>query len=146
MAKRLVMFVLAVGLSAPPSAQDARAVLQASLKAMGGEKPQYHQYSGAGWSSQIGQTYGSDGDWPHFEVAGYTRVIDYDAKWSREDYTRRQGSYPTFRPRPMAEAACHCDSQRQLRVGHERQHAGAVHADVSRWRAVQHPRGSSSSR
>jgi hypothetical protein len=96
MVKRFVMFVLAVGLSATASAQDARAVLQASLKAMGGENLKTIQYSGAGWSSAIGQTYGLDTDWPHFEVAAYTRVIDYEAKWSREDYTRRQGSYPTF--------------------------------------------------
>ena len=51
MVKRFVMFVLAVGLSAPVSAQDARAVLQASLKAMGGENLKTIQYSGAGWSS-----------------------------------------------------------------------------------------------
>jgi metallo-beta-lactamase superfamily protein len=103
MVKRFVMFVLAVGLSAPVSAQDARAVLQASLKAMGGENLKTIQYSGAGWSSAIGQTYGLDTDWPHFEVAGYTRAIDYDAKWSREDYTRRQGSYPTFGRVPIPE-------------------------------------------
>jgi hypothetical protein len=58
MVKRFVMFVLAVGLSAPVLAQDARAVLQASLKAMGGENLKTIQYSGAGWSSAIGQTYG----------------------------------------------------------------------------------------
>ena len=40
-------------------------------------------------------------DWPHYEVAGYTRVIDYDAKWSREDYTRRQGKYPLLGRPPM---------------------------------------------
>src|SRR6266850_6577574 len=102
MGKRLLIFAAIVGLSAASaSAQDARAVLQASLKAMGGENLKTIQYSGAGWSSQIGQTYGLDGDWPHFEVADYTRVIDYDAKWSREDYTRRQGSYPTFGRVPM---------------------------------------------
>ena len=104
MGKRLLLIAAFVGLSvATASAQDARAVLQASLKAMGGENLKTIQISGAGWSSQIGQTYGLDGDWPHFEVADYTRVIDYDAKWSREDYTRRQGSYPTFGRVPMAE-------------------------------------------
>jgi len=68
---------------------------------MGGENLKTIQYSGAGWSSQIGQTYGLDGDWPHFEVADFTRVIDYDAKWSREDYTRRQGSLSDLRRVPM---------------------------------------------
>src|SRR3982751_6530050 len=97
MVRRVLVVVALLGLSTgAASAQDARAVLQASLKAMGGDNLKTIQYSGAGWSSQIGQTYGLDQDWPHFEVADYTRVIDYDARWSREDYTRRQGSYPTF--------------------------------------------------
>src|SRR5438128_8698850 len=104
MVKRVAVVVALLGLlTAPASAQDARAVLQASLKAMGGENLKTLQYSGAGWSSQIGQTYGLAEDWPHFEVAGYTRTIDYDAKWSREDYTRRQGTYPTFGRVPMGE-------------------------------------------
>jgi len=104
MARRLLILVVLVGLSAATaSAQDARAVLQASLKAMGGENLKTIQISGAGWNSQIGQTYGLAEDWPHFEVAGYTRAIDYDAKWSREDYTRRQGSYPTLGRVPMPE-------------------------------------------
>jgi metallo-beta-lactamase superfamily protein len=104
MARRLAVLVAAIGLSAATaSAQDARAALQASLKAMGGENLKTIQYSGAGWSSMIGQTYGLAEDWPHFEVAGYTRLIDYDAKWSREDYTRRQGNYPTLGRVPMPE-------------------------------------------
>ena len=104
MVKRLLLLAAFVGLSAATaSAQDARAVLQASLKAMGGENLKTIHISGAGWNSQIGQTYGLAEDWPHFEVAGYTRAIDYDAKWSREDYTRRQGSYPTLGRVPMPE-------------------------------------------
>src|SRR5215208_7889671 len=104
MVQRFVMLVAAIGLTASAAAaQDARAVLQASLKAMGGENLKTIEYSGAGWSSQIGQTYGLDTDWPHYEVAGYTRAIDYEAQWSREDYTRRQGSYPAFGRVPMPE-------------------------------------------
>ena len=89
--------------AAPASAQDARAVLRASMAAMGGENLKTIEYSGAGWSSLIGQTYGLDEDWPHFEVANYTRQIDYDARWSREEFTRRQGNYPTLGRVPMAE-------------------------------------------
>ncbi|HUI81877.1 MAG TPA: MBL fold metallo-hydrolase, partial [Bryobacteraceae bacterium] len=37
------------------------------------------------------------------EVADYTRVIDYDARWSREDYTRKQGRYPLLGRPPMPE-------------------------------------------
>jgi len=36
-------------------------------------------------------------------VTGYTRLIDYDARWSREDYTRRQGTYPLLGRTPMPE-------------------------------------------
>ena len=61
------------------------------------------QYSASGWFSQIGQTYGLAEVWPHYEVTDYTRVIDFDARWSREDYTRRQGKYPTLGRVPMPE-------------------------------------------
>ena len=61
------------------------------------------EYSAHGWSSRIGQTYGLAEDWPHYEVADYTRAIDYDAKWSREDYTRRQGKYPLLGRPPMSD-------------------------------------------
>jgi hypothetical protein len=93
-------------LSSSTSAQevkDVRAVLQAANKAMGGVNLKTIEYSGAGWSSRIGQTYGLNEDWPKYEVTGYTRAIDYDARWSREDYTRRQGNYPTLGGAPMAQ-------------------------------------------
>src|ERR1700722_18021440 len=81
--------------------KDVRLILEASLKAMGGANLRTIQYSASGWSSRIGQTYGLAEDWPHYEVAEYTRVIDYDARWSREDYTRRQGKYPLLGRPPM---------------------------------------------
>ena len=82
---------------------DARPALQASLKAMGGENLKTIEISAAGSSSLIGQQYSIEGNWPQFEVANYTRAIDFDARWSREDYTRRQGNFPTFGRVPMAE-------------------------------------------
>jgi len=104
MVRRLFLLVALVWLSVgTASAQDARTVLQASVKAMGGTDLKTIQYSGAGWFSQIGQTYGLAEDWPHYEVTDYTRLIDYGATWSREDYTRRQGNYPTLGRTPMAE-------------------------------------------
>src|ERR1035438_8175760 len=105
MKRRLAVFLAFLGLMAgAASAQtvkDLRPVLEASLKAMGGANLKTIQYSGSGWSSRIGQTYGLAEDWPHYEVADYRRVIDYDAKWSREDYTRRQGRYPLLGRPPM---------------------------------------------
>jgi len=103
--KRNAVLAALLGLIAgPASAQavkDVRAVLEASLKAMGGANLKTIQYSANGWSSRIGQTYGLAEDWPHYEVANYTCTIDYDAKWSREDYTRRQGKYPLLGRPPM---------------------------------------------
>jgi len=104
MLRRLSILIALIGLSAASaSAQDPRTVLQASVKAMGGTDLKTIQYSGAGWFSQIGQTYGLAEDWPHYEVTDYTRLIDYGARWSREDYTRRQGTYPTLGRTPMPE-------------------------------------------
>src|SRR4029434_3813985 len=100
-----ILIVLSGLLVAPASAQDvdARAALLASLKAMGGENLKTIEISGAGSSSLIGQQYSVEGNWPQFEVANYTRSIDFENKWSREDYTRRQGNFPTFGRVPMAE-------------------------------------------
>jgi len=99
----LVAFlILSAGISTAQTA-DAPKTLEAASKAMGAVNVKTIQYTAAGWFSQIGQTYGLAEDWPHYEVADYTRVIDYDAKWSREDYTRRQGKYPLMGRTPMPE-------------------------------------------
>jgi L-ascorbate metabolism protein UlaG (beta-lactamase superfamily) len=96
--------IVALGIG-PAAAQevDARAALQQAMRAMGGENLRTIEYSGAGSSSLIGQQYSVDGNWPTFEVADYTRAIDYTTGWSREDYTRRQGNFPTFGRQPMAD-------------------------------------------
>jgi len=103
--KLLVLAAIVVLSVVAPSAQevDARAALRASIAVMGANDLKTVEYSGAGSSSLIGQQYSVDGGWPTYEVADYTRAIDYDAGWSREDYTRRQGRYPTFGRTPMAE-------------------------------------------
>ena len=98
----VALFVLSAG-SAFAQEVDASAALLASLKAMGGENLKTIEIAAAGSSSLIGQQYSVEGNWPQFEVANYTRAIDFDAKWSREDYTRRQGNFPTFGRVPMAE-------------------------------------------
>ena len=76
------------------SAQDARAVLQASAAAMGANNVKTIQYTGTGWNALVGQSFNLAEDWPRFEVTSYTRTIDYDANVGREDFTRRRGSYP----------------------------------------------------
>jgi len=99
----LLSLVFLTAGTAPAQTVDARKVLEAAAKAMGVANIKTIQYTASGWFSQIGQTYGLAEDWPHYEVTDYTRVIDYDAKFSREDYTRRQGKYPTLGRVPMPE-------------------------------------------
>ena len=99
----VAFFMLAALSASAQQVKDVRSVLEASLKAMGGTNLKTIQYSGGGWSSRIGQTYGLSEDWPKYEVADYTRTIDYDAKSSREEYTRRQAKYPLLGRPPMAE-------------------------------------------
>jgi glyoxylase-like metal-dependent hydrolase (beta-lactamase superfamily II) len=73
-------------------AQDARGVLQAAMKAMGTANVKTIQYSGTGWNAAVGQSFSPEEDWPRFEVTRYTRTIDYEARTSREELTRRQGN------------------------------------------------------
>ena len=106
MVRKLLVLVAVIGLlvgTASAQEVDARAALQASMKAMGGENLKTVEFSGAGFTSLIGQQFAVEGGWPTIEIADYTRAIDYDARWSREDYTRRQGSYPTFGRVPLAD-------------------------------------------
>jgi hypothetical protein len=99
----LLCLLFPIAGTAPAQTVDARKALEAAAKAMGVANIKTIQYTASGWFSQIGQTYGLAEDWPHYEVTDYTRVIDYDAKFSREDYTRRQGKYPTLGRVPMPE-------------------------------------------
>ncbi len=106
------------GTTSAQTVKDVRSVLEASLKAMGGDNLKTIQYSASGWSSRIGQTYGLAEDWPRYEVADYTRAIDYEAKWSREDYTRRQGKYPLLGRPPMPAEHVTSILSGDLRLGH----------------------------
>ncbi len=81
-------------LSASASAQDAAAVLAAASKAMGAATVKSIQYSGTGWTAGVGQSFSPADDWPRFDITAYSRTIDYDARTSYEDLTRRQGNNP----------------------------------------------------
>jgi hypothetical protein len=103
---------LMAGTASAQKVTDVRSVLEASLQAMGGVNLKTIRYSANGWSSRIGQTYGLAEDWPHYEVAGYTRVIDYEAQWSREDYYAQAGQVSAARQAADAGRKHHVDSQR----------------------------------
>jgi glyoxylase-like metal-dependent hydrolase (beta-lactamase superfamily II) len=87
----LIAFVAFVAGSA--AAQDARRVLEAAAAAMGAADMKSIQYSGTGWQGALGQNFSPDQDWPRFELASYTRTIDFDTHSSKEEMVRRQGNY-----------------------------------------------------
>lgn len=95
MAPRLFAVVVLLALMGGTiGAQDARSVLQAVAKNIGADTLKTIQISGTGWNAAAGQSYSPASDWPKFEVTSYTKAIDYDARFSREQVTRRQGSNP----------------------------------------------------
>ena len=94
MARWCALAVLLAFAATTTQAQDARAVLKAASAAMGAASLKSIQYSGVGWNAAVGQSFGPDEDWPRFDVTSYARTIDYEARSSREELTRRQGNYP----------------------------------------------------
>jgi glyoxylase-like metal-dependent hydrolase (beta-lactamase superfamily II) len=94
--RKLFVHVVLLGLLVgTANAQDAQGVLRAAAKAMGNPSDvRSIQYSGTGWVAAVGQSFSPTDDWPKFEITSYTRTIDYPARSSREELTRRQGSYP----------------------------------------------------
>jgi hypothetical protein len=90
----LVLAVFVGATCATASAQDSRSVVQAAAVHMGATNLKTIQITGSGFTAAFGQSYRLTDDFPRFEVPAYTRVIDYEGRASREEYTRRQGSYP----------------------------------------------------
>src|SRR4026207_639172 len=76
------------------NAQDAKTIIANASKAMGADAVKSIQYSGTGWNAGVGQSFSPTDDWPRFDITAYTRTIDYDARTSYEDLTRRQGNNP----------------------------------------------------
>ena len=95
MANRLFVFIALLALTGgTAAAQDAKTVLQAASTAMGANNLKTIQISGTGFVAGVGQSYSANDDWPRFQVTSYTKTVDYDAKYSREELTRTQGNYP----------------------------------------------------
>jgi glyoxylase-like metal-dependent hydrolase (beta-lactamase superfamily II) len=94
-ASRLFAVVALLALMvAMTAAQDARGILQAVAKNIGADAVKTIQISGTGWNAAPGQSFSPTEDWPRFEVTSYTKTIDYDGRFSREQITRRQGTNP----------------------------------------------------
>ena len=85
MASRLLALVALMALMVgTTAAQDARTVVQAAAKNIGADTLKTIQISGTGWNAATGQSYSPTEDWPKFEMTSYTKTIDFDAKFSRE--------------------------------------------------------------
>ena|SRR5947209_6853190 len=129
-----VLLALIVVMGDTTRAQDARSVLQAAVRAMGAANVKTIQYSGTGWNAGVGQSFSPQDDWPRFEVTRYTRTIDYDARSSREEFTRRQGNNPpTWRWGHAASGrpAASCDRERQFCLEHGWPESGTADRPVS---------------
>ena len=96
MAKRFLLVLVILAVTANLAvAQDARAVVQAASAAMGVANLKSIQYTAnGGWFGAFGQSFAPGENWPRTDIVTYTRTIDYEAKTSREEFTRRQGNNP----------------------------------------------------
>ena len=101
---KLLVFLMALGLLVQPATpqtiihDDVQSVLRAVADAMGTDNVETLRITGAPNSTirALGQSYttrvdGPNVDYPTLAMPSYTRVIDYNAMYSREELTRAQG-------------------------------------------------------
>jgi len=73
---------------------DAKSVIAAVEKAMGGTDLKSIEYSGIGSNANLGQGVNPTAAWPRFDVTSYSRTINYANSSSKEELTRIQGNNP----------------------------------------------------
>ena len=91
--KILITLTLTCALCAIATAQDAKGVLDATIKNLGDVKS--IQYSGSGAQFTLGQSVSPDSPWPRVEVKSFTRTVDYDKRATRQESVGPQGPVPT---------------------------------------------------
>ena len=74
---------LAVSVSRPAAAQDAKTVIANAAKAMGSENLTSISYYGSGANFGLGQSNNANGQWPRTNVSDYVRSIDFAQSTSR---------------------------------------------------------------
>src|SRR5215208_1945820 len=95
MRKKLILAFAVLALTPwAGQAQDAKAVLDGAVKAMGDVKSL--QFSGSGAYFAFGQAYTPGAEWPRFGVKSYSRTVDYETPAMRDEYVRADGD-PTAR-------------------------------------------------
>jgi glyoxylase-like metal-dependent hydrolase (beta-lactamase superfamily II) len=75
------------------TAQDAKSVLEATIKNMGDIKSA--QYSGSGAQFNLGQSVGPNDPWPRTELKSFSRTVDYDKQASRNEAVGPQAALAT---------------------------------------------------
>lgn len=78
----------------PPGHVDPQPVLQAAARAIGADRLNCITISGSGYSGKVGQNVTQDTDWPRGELNNYTRVINFEAGYSIEQFDRNPGMNP----------------------------------------------------
>src|SRR5262245_17453065 len=88
--KILTALTFTCALSVSATAQDAKSVLEATIKNMGDFKS--IQYSGSGAQFNLGQSVSPNDPWPRTELKSFTRTVDYDKQASRNETVNAQGA------------------------------------------------------
>jgi glyoxylase-like metal-dependent hydrolase (beta-lactamase superfamily II) len=90
----IVGFLLAAILPQNIAAQDAAAVIDASVKAMGTATLQSIRYTGTGTNNSVGQAFTSGGPWPRFKVTKYVALVNYTVPAMQQEIIRVDNEYP----------------------------------------------------
>jgi len=80
-----------------PGYVDPLPVLRAAAEAIGTDKLRCVTIAGTGYAGMVGQQResGWNVDWPRGEpLANYTRTMNWEAKWSKEEFDRKPGLNP----------------------------------------------------
>ncbi|HKQ92723.1 MAG TPA: MBL fold metallo-hydrolase [Blastocatellia bacterium] len=91
--KILTVLTFTCALCLSVTAQDAKSVLEATIKNMGDIKSA--QYSGSGAQFNLGQSVSPDTPWPRTELKSFTRAVDYDKQASRNEAVGPQAPLAT---------------------------------------------------
>ena len=89
-------FLIALTLAcaaATATAQDAKSVLEATIKNLG--EVRSLQYSGSGAQFTLGQSVSPDTPWPRVELKSFTRTVDYDRQATRNEAVGPNGPLAT---------------------------------------------------
>jgi glyoxylase-like metal-dependent hydrolase (beta-lactamase superfamily II) len=80
-----IALMLTCALFAAAAAQDARSVLEATIRNMGDLRSV--QYTGSGAQFSLGQSVSPESPWPRTELKSFTRTVDYERRAARHEAT-----------------------------------------------------------